>query len=335
MLTAAVAAAAEPERILVSRLRYAGDALLSLPLVSALRARWPRATLHYLAEAPTLAVLRTQPEIDRLWVAPRGAGATLALASRLHRERFDAVIDLFCNPRSALLVLATAAPVRIGERRRIRRHAYTVARRLVPGRSAIDQHLDAMRALGAEPPPASRPILHLEPGERRAGLDAWRSAAGGPGVLVHLGATHADKEWPHAASFARALAASGTRAAVSTVPLRPEPGVQAAEASGLPRFPPLALRDFLAVVAAATAVVSVDGAIVHAAVALERPTLALFGPTDPAVWFPYAGFGPYRVLRAAAGCARCGGAAAPHTCMAALAPESVLDALAAVQAGDR
>jgi len=36
------------------------------------------------------------------------------------------------------------------------------------------------------------------------------------------------------------------------------------------------------------AVVTVDGAIAHAAVALGRPTLALFGPTEPDVWFPYA-----------------------------------------------
>jgi ADP-heptose:LPS heptosyltransferase len=320
-----------PARVLVSRLRFVGDAILSLPLVAALRAAMPHAEIHYLAEPATLEVLDAQPEIDVRWPVERGAAATVALAARLHALGFAAAIDLFCNPRSALLVAATAAPVRVGEARRVRRHAYTLARRLVPGRSAIDQHLDALRGLGLEPPPASRPLLHLRAGERAAGAAAW-ARIGGPGVLLHLGASHADKEWPHADRFATALQRSGVRAALSTAPRRPEPSARAAAASGLAVFDAMPLRAFLGLVAHATAVVAVDGAAAHAAVALGRPTVALFGPTDAQVWFPYTGFGPYRVLRAAFACRRCQGDDGTHRCMAALSPDAVGAALAAVAA---
>ena len=34
----------------------------------------------------------------------------------------------------------------------------------------------------------------------------------------------------------------------------------------------------------------------HMGVALGVPTLGLFGPTDPTIWFPYESMGPYRVL---------------------------------------
>jgi ADP-heptose:LPS heptosyltransferase len=334
LTVAATAAASPPEpgarpRVLVSRLRYVGDAILSLPLLGALRAALPAAEIHYMAEPATLEVLAGQPEIDVRWPVRHGAGAALALAARLRARRFDAVIDLFCNPRSALLVAASGAPVRIGEARRGRRYAYTSARRLVPGRSAIDQHLDALRGLGLVPPPASRPVLHLAASERAAGAAAW-AGVGGAGVLLHVGASHPDKEWPHAAAFATLLAAAGIPAALSTAPARPQPSLAAARASGLPLFAAMPLREFLGVVAAATAVVAVDGAVVHAAVALGRPTVALFGPTDAGVWFPYERFGAFRVLRAAAACGPCSGRPGAHRCMAALAPGAVRTALAGV-----
>jgi ADP-heptose:LPS heptosyltransferase len=80
----------------------------------------------------------------------------------------------------------------------------------------------------------------------------------------------------------------------------------------------------LGVMAAAAAVVSVDGALVHAAVGLGRPTLALFGPTDARVWFPYGEFGPYRVLQAKPS------GTAGRSSMEALEPGVVLAALETV-----
>jgi heptosyltransferase II len=185
------AAAAPPQdpwagkRLLVTRLRFMGDAILSLPLLAALRAALPHTELHYLAEPATLEMLAAQPEIDVRWSVPRGGAAMLALALELRRQRFAAVIDLFCNPRSALLVRATGAPVRIGEDRRVRRHAYTLARHLVPGRTAVLQHLDAMRGLGLLPPAPARPVLALQDFERAAGLARWRTLGIQPGLVLH------------------------------------------------------------------------------------------------------------------------------------------------------
>lgn len=50
----------------------------------------------------------------------------------------------------------------------------------------------------------------------------------------------------------------------------------------------LSLRESFAVIAAANVVVGNDTGMMHAAVALERPTIALFGPSHPASW-GYAG----------------------------------------------
>ena len=319
------------KRVLVTRLRFMGDAILSLPLLAALRQALPATELHYLAEPATLEMLGAQPEIAVHWTAPRGSLPMLGLARRLRGQHFAAVIDLFCNPRSALLVRATRAPVRIGEDRRVRRHAYTLARHLVPGRSALEQHLDAMRGLGLEPPAPAKPVLGLRDAERAAGAARWRGLGVERGVVLHLGATQPQKEWPleHAVSLVRALASAGLPVVLTTAPRRPEPSraVGAAVGGAAHLLPALPLREVLGVMATAAAVVSVDGALVHAAVGLGTPTVALFGPTDPRIWFPYADFGPYRVVRGRVD------SGAGHASMENLAPASVLAALQSVLAG--
>ena len=321
-------------RLLITRLRYIGDVVLSLPLVHALRRAFPHAELHYLADRPALAVLEEHPDLDRLWTHERGVGPGLRLAAALRRQRFDAVVDLFCNPRSALLTRASGAPVRIGERRRLRRVLYTQARRLPAGRSALQQHLDAGTLLGAKNAAERGPRLHLSPEERsrgRAHVDAARRVQ--PLVVVHLAATQPEKEWPLelALAFVQRLLDADIGVYLTRAPHRTLPSeAVAAREPRLRVLPELPLRELLGVLAVADAVVSVDGAIAHCSVALERPTLALFGPTDAAVWFPYAEFGAYRVLRAHANCAACAGASRAHTCMAALSVETVATELRAL-----
>lgn len=311
-------------RLLVTRLRFTGDAILSLPLLRALDDAFPRAELHYLAEPASHAALRGDPSIDVRWLAPRTSSSTLQLARALRSQGYVAAIDLFCNTRSALLVRATGARVRIGEARRIRRRLYTCARVLRPGRSALEQHLGALLGLGITPPLPRRPDLHLTEAECVAG----RARLGErPVWLVHLGATQPAKEWPleHAVALVEELRAVGIDVVLGTVPGRSEPSAEVARRTRARTLDAMPLREYFGVVAGAAGVVTVDGAVAHAAVALGRPTVALFGPTDPTVWFPYAEFGPYRVLHAGVECGDCDRWRCPERrCMAAIEPDRVV-----------
>lgn len=327
MSTAALEAAAarlhDGGKILVTRLRYIGDVVLTLPLVQVLRRAFPAAALHYLAEPSPLAVLGAHPHVDRLWCAERSFAGTWRTAAALRRERFDVVIDLFANPRSALLSWWSGAPVRIGEARRSRRHLYTVARVLAAGRTALEHHLEAAALLGVAPLVPERPQLFLTEDERAPAAAALAAAARGrPTVLVHWGATQRAKEWPetHTHALVQRLIAAGVHVVVSSAPHRTH--LSTALAAAIPAvqcLPVLPLRQLLAWIAAADAVVGVDGGIVHCSVAVGRPTLALFGPTSPHVWFPYAGFGPFRVLHAGVDCGHCDRNLCPtRACMTAL-----------------
>ena len=53
-----------PERILVIKLRYVGDVVLSTPVLSRLRAAWPKARITMLVNRGTEGVLQGHPDVD-------------------------------------------------------------------------------------------------------------------------------------------------------------------------------------------------------------------------------------------------------------------------------
>ena len=113
---------AEWRRILLIRLRLIGDVVFTTPLIGALRRAYPRARLTYLVEPAAEPIVRRNPHLDDVIVAPRPDRGhrvrrlldDLDLARRLRRERFDLVLDLHGGPRSAWLAWASGAPERIG-----------------------------------------------------------------------------------------------------------------------------------------------------------------------------------------------------------------------------
>lgn len=265
------------------------------------------------------------------------AAGTLATVGALRRARYDLAVDLFGNPRSAWLLWLAGAPARIGPPRGGRRRLYThlagplppsapaAARQRLPGglgdlagRLAPLRHqetgLGFVDWAAREEGEAARPRVARPPlgdGPARAALADAGIGAGQPFVLLAPGATWPSKEWP-AQNWRELVAWLAERLplplAVLTPPAAPATGAVVAAAGAPARgglLPALPLSQALRVVGAAALVIAVDGGIAHAAVAMGRPTLALFGPTDPAVWFPYERLGPFRVLATRPPCHPC------------------------------
>jgi lipopolysaccharide heptosyltransferase II len=307
---------APPRRILVTRLLRIGDVILSLPLVDALRERYPDAEIDYLAsEAPAQAAIG-HPAIGRVhrfnlrrWP---GFPAPPGLLLRLRAARYDWVIDLYGNPRSALIALWTGAPVRVGPGRRARRRFYTHPIPAAAGPlSAVDHHLLALRALGLPPEArAGSPRIHLTEVERARGAALLASALpeGGPRIGLHVGNRWPAKRWPEERfhAFLRGLSTIGARGVVLAGPgetaaaHRVAQGASSGPGPGRRRDAPvisnLPLRDYFAVVAALDALVTNDGSPLHAGPALGVPTVGILGPTVPEIWFPYDRGGRHQLL---------------------------------------
>jgi ADP-heptose:LPS heptosyltransferase len=260
---------------------------------------------------------------------------TLAMIGQLRRARYDLAVDLLFNPRSAWLLQLTGVPARIGGvRRGYRRRLYT---HLAPSPATVERPGLYRRAAGGLGEHLSRlaPLQHADgrsfldwfeqevrPGELRPlfarpplapaarELCERHDVANGRFILLAPTATWPTKAWPaaHWVALATGLQAAGHPVVVLTAPGTRDLANALGAALGPDRglvLPPLPLAAALSVVAAARLIVSVDGGIMHAAVAMGVPTVALFGPTDPGLWFPYETLGPYRVLATRPACHPC------------------------------
>lgn len=303
----------EPGRVLVSRLRRIGDVILALPLVDALHRRFPAARIDFLAEEEPAQAALGHPAIERVLRFRPSARtvlpAPLSILRELRAARYDWTVDLYGNPRSALLLALTGAPVRVGPARRGRRHLYThVVPPVREPLSAIEHHLLSLRALGVEAD-GEAPRIHLGAGERARGQERLDEALppGPARVGLHVGNRWPAKRWhpERFAALARALPGIGARAIVLGGPGEEAASTEVAERSGAPRLPRLPLREYWAVVAALDALVTNDGSPLHAGPALGVPTVGILGPTMPEIWFPYGADDGHQLLHREIWCRPC------------------------------
>lgn len=295
-------------RVLVVKLRYIGDVLLSTPVFRGLRQAFPAAATTALVNAGTEEVLLHHPDVDEVFLVDRLRAKTgswarcwadeLRLVRRLREARFDLALDLTDGDRAAFLTWASGARVRVGFNRegRFRGRAY---HRIVPAwsgpRHAVEAHLEALRALGLQVR-AVAPTLSLPPEAEAAAEDLLarkRVARDRDLVLIHPGARWWFKAWP-AERFA-ALADGIEEELGAQVLIAGGPGdVAAAESIRRQmRHPAVSLAGETSVLQLAAVLkrcrlfVGNDNGPMHIAAAVGTPVVALFGPTDPAEWGPW------------------------------------------------
>jgi lipopolysaccharide heptosyltransferase II len=303
-------------RVLVTRLDYLGDIVISLATVDALHERWPGIEIDYLARRPAAGILEGEDRISEVHSISRDAGPaeTMGLWRRLRQRRYSAVLDLYSNPRSALLSRITGAPVRVGLDRRGRRHLYTHPVN-VPAdvREATRYHLSMASALGVDADIPRVPALRIGEAERERAETILASAGAGSGPLrvgLHPGGKWDVKRWP-AGSFAqlgRMLKEQmGATPVVFTGPgeRRHTDAVREALGDAATYLDVLSVRESAAVISRLDAMVVSDGGVMHIAVATGTPTVGIFGSAEPGVWFPYESFGPYRAAYTELSCRPC------------------------------
>lgn len=334
--------------------------------------------------APVLAGHAALTRVHTLAASRRGADATargqgkgairpgrgsLGMMGELRAAQYDLAVDLFFNPRSAWLLRLAGIPLRIGGTAGSRRQLYThsvprskvddprgVLGRRAPG--GLGEHLCRLVPLvhassgrsflewlddeGAAPPLMPRLTRPALPAAAAAALEAVGIPSGAPYLLAAPGATWPSKQWP-AGHWQQLLPAviAGTGLPLATlVP----PGAGEVWRNLPSALPPLPLDQVLGLVAGSRALVAVDGGVMHAGVGLGVPVLALFGPTDPEIWFPYEAATASRVLATRPACHPCDRLqcpAAEFVCLPGLEPAVVLQGLVSLlaatsnRAGDR
>jgi lipopolysaccharide heptosyltransferase I len=356
--------------ILLIKLSAVGDVVHTVPVLNKLRRRYPGARIDWLLTPAIADLMRHHLAVSNVvlfdrheWTAPWRQSAfagSARLAARLRRNRYDLVIDLHGQFRTAVFAFATGAPVRIGFDRpraqvweasarvlpaEARRHAWKGAREgswlaythhiPVPtlDAHAVDRYLRVGPMLGLDDDPAdfSFPI----PRDATARIEAL---LGGHGILnqqlltLAPGTIWETKHWRTEgfADVARHFMQKGFAVALTGSPRERE--ACAAVAALAPGAINLAgettLPELVALIRRSTICVTNDSGPMHLAVALDRPVVSIFGPTDP-VWI-----GPYgrsdAVLQANLSCVPCylrvlSRCPHDHACMTEVSAQAVIE----------
>ncbi len=136
-------------KILLIKLRAVGDVLLSTIVTKNVRAAFPAARIDFLTEPPALDILRGNPNIDGALVYDLKVKSPLAYIMDVRASSYDLVIDLFGNPRTALLTRLSGSRYRVGYDFRGRSYAYNIVVQPRGDRVHNTQfNLDAIESLG-------------------------------------------------------------------------------------------------------------------------------------------------------------------------------------------
>ncbi|MCM0755362.1 glycosyltransferase family 9 protein [Desulfovibrio aminophilus] len=341
----------EPRAIGVWQTAFLGDAVLTLPLLAALRARFPEAAIHLFVRAGLEGLFAAQPELaSAQGFAKRGSEKGLAAAWRFGRGLKSRDLDLWISAhtsaRSALVAAASGIPRRIGyDAPWFNRLAYTetVSRRFHELEEV--ERLMALLAplgIGPEAPEARLVLPEAALARARAIWETDLPEDDGPVLGVHPGSTWPTKCWP-VGHFSRVLdlaASAGARILLLAGP--GEEGVARAVLDGAGDLArrrtrnlaaALSLPELAAVIGRLTAYLTNDSGPMHLAWVQGVPLAAVFGPTTRSLGFFPRGAGS-TVLERDLPCRPCGlhghrlCPEGHHRCMTEIRPEEAWAALA-------
>lgn len=275
------------ERFLIVRLGSLGDVIHGIPVVAALRQRFPGATIEWAVDGRYVELLALVRGLDRaVAVDTRGPLSTLvATISDLRRRRYDYAFDLQGLLKSAALARLAGATTTVGFARahlRERAAALFYSTAVEPrGAHVIDKNLSLLTAIGIDRPSVSFP---LDVPSTAAAADVATRHPGGY-ALINPGAAWPNKRWPPD-RFGAVAAAVRERVGLPSLVLwgpgeEPLASAVAHASSGAAEIsPPTTITDLFAIARGARLMVSGDTGPLHIAAAVGTPVVALFGPTS-------------------------------------------------------
>ncbi len=293
----------DARRIAIIKPSALGDIVHSLPVLTALRTRFPTAHITWVVNASYESLLTGHPDLTDTLAFDRGAlkGVRSALAtawsfaSELRHRRFDLVIDMQGLLRSGLMSWFSGAPHRVGFRnaREGSRYAYThkIGAPALDTAHAVDRMWAVAEAFGVGRLPKTFRVP-LQPTE----VDAARSelaALPRPWVAVAVGAKWLTKRWP-AHHFAELLGRAQSHFGGSCVFIGTGDDTALSQqvianlrAPSLDLTGKTSIPKLAAILSLADVMVGNDTGPLHLAAALGRPCIAPYTCTRVALHGPY------------------------------------------------
>jgi heptosyltransferase-1 len=292
----------ENPSILIVRLSAIGDITFATPLIHAIRQRYPGARISWLVQGEAKGLLECHPELDQVIVWPRQEWerywkqrrwpdlrrAVGQFRDELRRARFDVALDVQGLMKSGVLTWLSGAKRRIGLGSR--EGSQWLMNRVIAKGGEPSQIASEYRYFAQQLElPVNDFAMHIGLSEAdRSVADDWIVTKGLEHgyVVICPFTTRPQKHWFNR-SWTDLLSAIEAHWGLPVVMLG-GPGDKSAVTAidqGRDRFINMvgetSLRQAAAMIKQAKLVIGVDTGLTHMGIAMNRPTLCLFGSTRP------------------------------------------------------
>jgi lipopolysaccharide heptosyltransferase I len=353
-----------PQRILIIRLSAIGDVVRTLPALRALRSRFPSAYIAWVVEENAYTILQDHPDLDRVflfkrkkWTEAIGSVKNFlktikevrAFFKKIREEHFDMVLDFHGILKSGVISMLSSVPVRVG----FSRHYCKEGNHLFNNRhidvestslNRIERNLRFIRFLGIDADNHD-PIVPITDEDKNV-IDTFLRDKGlvshAPLIAIHPGTSRKTlyKRWDPV-SYAR-VADQLIEHYSAKIIWTWGPGELETVSSAVAHMKRdstianrVSLRQLAELFRRCDLFLGSDSGPMHIASFVKTPVVVIYGPTDHLVNAPYEK-NPHRVLRKDVSCNPCRiRDCARLTCMAAITPEEVIEAVAQLLPGPR
>ncbi|MEN6317408.1 MAG: lipopolysaccharide heptosyltransferase II [Syntrophaceae bacterium] len=291
------------KNILIRGTNWIGDAVMTLPAVAAIRNTFPKARISMLVKPWVAEIFHICPDIDEVipFQSPgvhSGITGKFRLAMELKDRKFDMAILLQNAIEAAIITILARIPVRAGYNSDGRGFLLTHSVQRTEAIKKIHQtkyYLEMVKALGCRSADAN---VYLNPGEENKIVSEklFRDhGINGDNCLIGFapGATYGPaKKW-----FPERFAAVADRVieqfSAQVILFGSNEDKKSADAIQQNAHHPLInlagktnLKEAIAVIARCCLFISNDSGLMHVAGALNIPTVAIFGSTNPVTTSP-------------------------------------------------
>lgn len=324
----------EIKKILCIKPRGIGDIILSTIILENLHNHYKDVKIDYLTEGFAKDSLLNNPMINEVQTMGK-TEFPLKVALRLRKKKYGMVIDLWSNPRSAQITFLSGAKYRVGFAYRGRKYAYNVLATSGRGSShAAEHNLELLLRLNV--PIISRNVsYHVSPADKIYAIKYFQdNFSRDENVIGIIPAGGWESKRCDAVKWIEIckkivslynckffiLWGPGDEKDVEII-MNEMNSVSV-------RAPETDLNKMAALINECDILIANDSGPMHISAALGKPTLGIFGPTNPENHGPYSGNSAY-VIKEDLFCIICNKLICPygHECMKELPVEKVLEKL--------
>jgi lipopolysaccharide heptosyltransferase I len=306
-------------KILVIKPSSLGDVIHALPFLKTVKDTFPDAQVDWVISKTLKGILEENPLIHELIIfnkdawknvkrLPKTVSEISALKRTLKSRHYDMAVDLQGLLRSGLISFFTPATTKIGfgDAREGSRYFYDIEVPVNDNMHAVDKCLAIAKKMGAKFRKTTFPLHVSTTAKNRIKklLGDKREY-----IVIVPSARWLSKRWP-AENFASVIGKTSTPCVIAgsrgdkdiarkIIEVRAQSKKQRAKTTGNKLIDPeerdniidlcgkTDLKGLTALIAGAKAVLSNDSGPLHIAAALNIPTVAIFGPTNPEKTGPY------------------------------------------------